>query len=104
MASGEVVADVEVGGGYLYAGLGGLNSGDVSVSRRLLRVELGSSNSTTIEEVGQLSHFVLGPGPNELTGLGARSGRLVVIDVESGALRSTVESVGSHPVFLQVPR
>jgi len=81
-----------------------LNSGDVSVSRRLLRVELGSSNSTTIEEVGQLSHFVFGPGSNELTGLGARNGRLVVIDAESGALRSTVESVGSHPVFLQVPR
>jgi hypothetical protein len=92
-----------VGREYLYAGLGGLNSGDVSISRRLLRVEMGSSNSTTIEEVGQLSHFVFGPGPNELTSLGARNGSLVVIDAESGALKSSVKSVGSHPAFLQVP-
>jgi len=103
LASDEVVADVEVGGGYLYAGLGGLDSGNVSVSRRLLSMELGSSNSTPIEEVGQLSHFVFGPGPNELTGLGAKNGSLVVIDAESGVLRSTVESLGSNPAFLQVP-
>jgi hypothetical protein len=103
ISSDEVVADMEVGREYLYAGLGGLNSGDVSISRRLLRVEMGSSNSTTIEEVGQLSHFVFGPGPNELTSLGARNGSLVVIDAESGALKSSVKSVGSHPAFLQVP-
>jgi len=103
MSSDEVVADVEVGRENLYAGLGGLNSGDVSISRRLLQVELGSSNSTTVKEIGQLSDFVFGPGAEELTGLDGENRRLVVIDAESGALTSTVEGVGSHPAFLRVP-
>jgi len=103
ISSGELVADVEVGGGYLYAGLAGLDSGDVSISRRLLRVELGSSTSTTIEGVGQLSHFVFGPRPNELSGLDEENRRLVMIDAESGVVKSSVAGVGSHPAFLQVP-
>ena len=66
-------------------------------------MELEGWTSTAIEGVGQLSDFVLGPGPNELSGLDEENGRLVLIDAKAGVVKSSVSDVGGHPVVLQVP-